>query len=406
MTEGSPPRFRLTGTTAGSGRTREQRLEEAADRTPEAQPGASEQPREAPAKPQETPPAPHAEPPPEAGPPPPRPERRPRANGRDPARIPESSRFRRGDVYTRPVVEGREVRDGTWSRWRERWRNLATSEGERREQALDEALQGAPRATRTNTIAVVSPKGGVGKTTCTFVVGNLLAEALNLRVVAVDANRDFGTLASLAPDDVRVNRSLADLLPHLDHIDSVSDVLAYVSQLPSGLHVMAAPEQAEVMAAMTPETYGDLLDLLGRFYEVIMLDLGTGIIDPLAQFGIRRADQALLVTTPEYVTADKVLGALRYLNAEAGWDSGGDEESLNRKRLSVVLNRAPSERSGDRQVIESAFRRFGIGRHVTIPYDDRLRVMLDSATYSLDELDRSVRLPVKRLGLDVVDRLI
>jgi MinD-like ATPase involved in chromosome partitioning or flagellar assembly len=367
MAEGTPPRFKLTGTTAGSGRPREE---------------AKRESREAPA------------------PPPPNP------NGRAPGRIPDSSRFRRGDVYTRPVVQGREVREGTWSRFRERMRTLATSEGERREQELDRALREAPRATRTNTIAVVSPKGGVGKTTCTFLVGNLLAEALNLRVVAVDANRDFGTLASLAPDDARVERTLADLLPHLDHIDSVSDVLAYVSQLPSGLHVLAAPEQAEVMAAMTPETYGDLLDLLGRFYEVVLLDLGTGIIDPLAQFGIRRADQALLVTTPEYVTADKVLGALRYLNAEAGWDSGGAEESLNRKRLTVVLNRAPSERSGDRQVIESAFRRFGIGRHVTIPYDDRLRVMLDSATYSLTELDRSVRLPIKRLGVDVVDRLI
>jgi MinD-like ATPase involved in chromosome partitioning or flagellar assembly len=368
MAEGTPPRFKLTGTTAGSGRPRQEPQTE---------------PQQPPAKPAA-----------------------PNPNGRAPARIPDSSRFRRGDVYTRPVVQGREVREGTWSRFRERMRTLATSEGERREQELDRALREAPRATRTNTIAVVSPKGGVGKTTCTFLVGNLLAEALNLRVVAVDANRDFGTLASLAPDDARVDRTLADLLPHLDHIDSVSDVLAYVSQLPSGLHVLAAPEQAEVMAAMTPETYGDLLDLLGRFYEVVLLDLGTGIVDPLAQFGIRRADQALLVTTPEYVTADKVLGALRYLNAEAGWDSGGVEESLNRKRLTVVLNRAPSERSGDRQVIESAFRRFGIGRHVTIPYDDRLRVMLDSATYSLAELDRSVRLPVKRLGVDVVDRLI
>jgi putative peptide zinc metalloprotease protein len=394
MTEGTPPRFRLTGTTAGSGRPRERDAEAGSGRPPVEPPQRSEPP---PPEPPPTEPVQRTEPPPAA----PRP-----ANGRDPARIPDSSRFRRGDVYTRPVVEGREIRDGAWARLRERVRTLATSEGERREQALDDALHESPRATRTNTIAVVSPKGGVGKTTCTFLVGNLLAEALNLRVVAVDANRDFGTLASLAPDDVRVGRSLADLLPHLDHIDSVSDVLAYVSQLPSGLHVLAAPEQAEVMAAMTPETYGDLLDLLGRFYEVIMLDLGTGIIDPLAQFGIRRADQALLVTTPEYVTADKVLGALRYLNAEAGWDSGGGEESLNRKRLTVVLNRAPPERSGDRQVIETAFRRFGIGRHVTIPYDDRLRVMLDSATYSLEELDRSVRLSVKRLGVDVVDRLI
>jgi MinD-like ATPase involved in chromosome partitioning or flagellar assembly len=169
-------------------------------------------------------------------------------------------------VYTRPVVEGREVRDSHWQRLRDRLRALATSEGERREQDVEGALLAAPLATRTNTVAVVSPKGGVGKTTCTFLVGNLLAEALNLRVVAVDANRDFGTLASLAPDDLRAERTLADLLPHVDHIDSVSDVLAYVSQLRSGLHLLAAPEQAEVMAAMTPDTYGDLLDLLGRFY--------------------------------------------------------------------------------------------------------------------------------------------
>jgi putative peptide zinc metalloprotease protein len=388
MPEGPPPRFRLTGTTAGRRTTpRDAAAPPAPDEeAPEAQRGAAaESVQQAKGEPSEPGGAP----------------------GRTrPPRTIDSSRFRRGDVYSRPVVQGREVRDSVWERFRSRLRALMTSDGERREQAIEAALLAAPKATRTNTIAVVSPKGGVGKTTCTFMIGDLLAGALNLRVVAVDANRDFGTLASLAPDEVRAERSLADLLPHVDHIDSVSDVLAYVSQLRSGLHVLAAPEQAEVMAAMTPESYGDLLDLLGRFYEVILLDLGTGIVDPLAQFGIRRADQALLVTTPEYVTADKVLRALRYLNAEAGWDSGSDDESLNRKRLTVVLNRAPSERSGDREVIESAFRRFGIGRHVTIPYDDRLRVMLDSATYSLQGLDRSTRLPVKQLGVEVVEKLI
>jgi putative peptide zinc metalloprotease protein len=385
MPEGSPPRFRLTGTTAGR-------------RT---------SPRDEPAPPPEPPPeASQADPGASAEPVPQNGEASQPGGAPRPPRTTDSARFRRGDVYTRPVVQGREVRDSAWERFRSRLRSLATSDGERREQAIEAALLAAPKATRTNTIAVVSPKGGVGKTTCTFMVGNLLADALNLRVVAVDANRDFGTLASLAPDELRAERSLADLLPHVGHVDSVSDVLAYVSQLRSGLHVLAAPEQAEVMAAMTPEAYGDLLDLLGRFYEVVLLDLGTGIVDPLAQFGIRRADQALLVTTPEYVTADKVLRAVRYLSAEAGWDSGGDEDSLNRKRLTVVLNRAPSARSGDRQVIESAFRRFGIGRHVTIPYDDRLRVMLDSATYSLQGLDRSTRLPVKQLGVEVVEKLI
>ena len=58
----------------------------------------------------------------------------------------------------------------------------------------------------------MSPKGGVGKTTSTFLVGNLLATHLKLRVIAVDANPDFGTLARLAPEDRRCQRSLADLL--------------------------------------------------------------------------------------------------------------------------------------------------------------------------------------------------
>ena len=110
-------------------------------------------------------------------------------------------------------------------------------------------------------------------------VGNLVAEALNLRVVAVDANRDFGTLASLAPDPLRVAAIArgppASPRPHRLGVRRPGRRL----QLPSGLDVPAAPEQAEVMAAMTPESYGDLLDLLGRFDEVVLLDLGTGIVD-------------------------------------------------------------------------------------------------------------------------------
>ena len=74
--------------------------------------------------------------------------------------------------------------------------------------------------TRPNTVAVISPKGGVGKTTISFVLGNLLASQLRLRVVALDANPDFGTLAALAPDEHRSTRSLADLLADSTQIAS------------------------------------------------------------------------------------------------------------------------------------------------------------------------------------------
>ena len=41
-----------------------------------------------------------------------------------------------------------------------------------------------------------------------------------MRAVALDANPDFGTLASLAPDQYRSQRSLADLLADSEQIDS------------------------------------------------------------------------------------------------------------------------------------------------------------------------------------------
>jgi MinD-like ATPase involved in chromosome partitioning or flagellar assembly len=299
----------------------------------------------------------------------------------------------RDEVYREPVVDGRDVWGDPLTRLRARAARLLTTRGEREEAGLEAKLR-APRAlTRTNTLAVVSPKGGVGKTTCTFLVGDLLATRLNLRCVAVDANPDFGTLGALAPDSVRTSASLADLVAHLDRVHSAAELHPFVSRLPSGLHLLAAPPQAEVMAQMTPELYGQLTAFLGRFYEVVLLDLGTGITDPLARFGVERADQAIVVTTPEYVTASSVLGALRHLDGAGGG-----------ARLTVVLNQAVARRGAD--TVDEAFRRQAIGRRVTIPYDRQLRRMLDSGTYSLGALPRDTRMSIKQLGLAVSEQLV
>jgi len=305
--------------------------------------------------------------------------------------------LRRVDVYgDKPVV----ARESALTRART-WMRDSSRGGAEEEARIDAELDATPRVTRTNTIAIVSPKGGVGKTTCTFLLGDLIAARRRLRVLAVDANRDFGTLAVLAPDSLRVKRSLADLLMDLDRVDTASQLGAYVSPLPSGLHVLGAPERAELMAEMTPQLYGELLDFLSRFYDLILLDLGTGIIDPLAQFGIQRADQAVIVTTTEYVTADKVLGALGYMH-DADQRSGTGPS----KRLTVVLNRVGKGAEKEREAVESAFLALGVRRHVVMPHDERLRLMLDSATYDIDALARPVRVAVKQLGLAVAEKLV
>lgn len=305
---------------------------------------------------------------------------------------PAGSAMTRRDVYAQPMRAGRPVSSGALARAMSSLRMRFSGEMQRREWAVDEQLAQTPPMTRPNTIAVLSPKGGVGKTTVTFMLGNLLASELHLRVVALDANPDFGTLASLAADDYRSSRSLADLLADSSHVHSPAELHPYVSRLPTGLHLLGAPAHAEVMAQMTPGLYARLLNFLERFYEVVILDLGTGITDPQAQFAIERADQSVIITTPEWITAANVLGALRYLRLEEG---------------TLVLNQAPIGRNaGSREVIEANFRRQAVAARATIPYDQQLRAMLDTGTYELSELKLSTRVPAKELAVAIAANFV
>ncbi len=297
--------------------------------------------------------------------------------------------LRRRDVYPGALVDGRSARDGAISRLRRQADRLLTSPGEREEALLERRIRTHPGVTRANTIALISPKGGVGKTTSTFLVGNLLASHLKLRAIAVDANPDFGTLARLAPDDRRSEHSLADLFDNSERFRTAAELNAYVSRLPSGLHVLGAPRDPEQVASLGPDRYGELVAFLSCFYEVVLLDLGTGVAGPLARFAVDRADQVVLVTTPEWVTATVVLEALTYLQHD---------------RTTVALNKSMLH-GADVSVIEERLRSEHLHRAVGIPYDEQLATMLDTGTYSLDALARPTRLAIKRLGLAVAEQL-
>src|SRR5919198_106440 len=258
---------------------------------------------------------------------------------------------------------------------RRRLQRLLVSRGEREEAELERRLRTQPGVTRPNVVALISPKGGVGKTVSTFLIGNMLASHLKLRTIAVDANPDFGTLARLVPDARRSERSLADLLDDADRVGTAAELGPYVSRLPTGLHVLGAPRDAELMTQLGPDRYGELVAFLSTFYEVVLLDLGTGVAGPLARFAVARADQLVLVTTPEWVTSTVVLEALSHLKHD---------------QTTVVLNKA-DPRSRAALVVEQRFREERLHRLVTIPYDEQLAAMLDSGSYSLDALGRPTR---------------
>ena len=88
----------------------------------------------------------------------------------------------RQDLYPTPLVDGRPPANRTMGRLRRRVDRLRVSHAEREEADLEQRLLTQPAVTRPNTVALISPKGGVGKTTSTFLVGNLLATHLKLQI--------------------------------------------------------------------------------------------------------------------------------------------------------------------------------------------------------------------------------
>lgn len=297
----------------------------------------------------------------------------------------------RRDLFPHPLIDGREARDRSLSRLRRRTGSLLISRAEREEAELERRLRSHAGVTRPNLIAILSPKGGVGKTTCTFLAANLLASHLKLRAIAVDANPGFGTLGRLPAEPVRAGSSLAELLDHADRLGTAAELRRYVARLPSGLHLLASPHDPARAATLGPERYGELVALLSCFYDTVLLDLGTGVAGPLARFAIERADQLVLVTTPDELTARLTIDAL---------------EHLDRDRTTVVLNRAHPRLAPEVAAIEAWLVRQGLHPPVTLPDDRRLTAMLDSGAYSLEALDRGTRLPVKQLGLAVAERLV
>lgn len=179
---------------------------------------------------------------------------------------------------------------------------------------LDAAIA-APQLRRCVTIAVVSPKGGVGKTTITALLGTLLALVRRDRIVAIDTNPDFGSLGRvLAPDhDVFVD----DLLAILDGPNlTVTQLDAQLGRSAHGLMVLPAPTDPARMARIDEAAYTRVVRRLQDMVGVVLLDCGTGLQEPAARAALKTSDQVLLVSDAVPATASLVAEAASLLNAE------------------------------------------------------------------------------------------
>ena len=238
-------------------------------------------------------------------------------------------------------------------------------------------------------IAVLSLKGGVGKTTTVVGLGSTFASLRGDRVIAVDANPDLGTLAQRIP--LQTASTVRDLLAD-PAIHRYSDVRAHTSQAPSRLEVLASERDPAAAEAFSAAEYRGVLGILQRYYNIVLTDCGTGLSHSAMDGVLDLADAIVLVSSP-------ALDGARSAGATLDWLAGHGFGHLIPRCVVVLSSARPGSSSIDTDQLAQHF--LTRCRAVQfIGFDDHLA---EGADIDLELLGRRTRREFVELAATIAD---
>lgn len=238
-------------------------------------------------------------------------------------------------------------------------------------------------------LAVLSLKGGVGKTTTTVGLGATLSSLRGDRVIALDANPDLGTLANRVPQ--QTESTVRNLLDDPD-VSRYSDVRSHTSQSRSRLEVLGSERDPAVSEAFSETDYRKAIDILRNHYNIILTDCGTGLMHSAMKGVLDLAHGIVLVTSPAVDGARSGLATLEWLELH------GYGHLVNQAVVVVSMSKAKDSPVD----IEQMAQHFNAKARAVqvIPYDKHLAA---GAEIDLDILNGKTRTAFLELAATVAD---
>lgn len=205
------------------------------------------------------------------------------------------------------------------------------------------------------TLAVFSPRGGVG---CSTVASNLainMFEETKADVLLFEGKLFFGHLDVML--NIRTRNTVADLLPHAATLDEglVNDV---VSEHISGIDVLLGPSDVQVAQGVRPDDLYTVFMNMQRLYDYIVIDAGSSLNENTVTI-LDSVDRILLVTTPDLAAlhdtsrfvqvsrslgypSDKILIVLNRAGLTGGVKSGDIETALHHEVFAQIPDDGPN----------------------------------------------------------------
>jgi pilus assembly protein CpaE len=233
--------------------------------------------------------------------------------------------------------------------------------------SMEESFHGAVRRTAARreaatagnrqpcvTHVFMGAKGGAGTTTVSVNCAVELARLTKRPTVILDLKATLGEVALFL--GVRPRFTVLDAIENLHRLDK--DFLKeLVSKHKSGLDILAGSEQFDRPNAQDASAIEELLRVLARFYDYVVIDAGN-MINSFVVSALYTADTVFLITNPDVPSirnAQRLVDRVRQLGA-------GSE------RVKILLNRTSDQLLIAPKQIETAL---GYGIHHSFKSDYR-----------------------------------
>ncbi|MET4134166.1 MinD/ParA family protein [Pseudarthrobacter sp. PvP090] len=243
--------------------------------------------------------------------------------------------------------------------------------------------------------AVLSLKGGIGKTSTTVGVGLTLAEYRGDPPCAIDANPDSGDLVERALGEgiyqQQSPRTITDLLRNIESIDSLTALARYMHHA-GRLHLIAGEQDPEVSDSLTAEEYLRIRKLIAGYYSVALTDCGTGVTHNAMSGILQSADNLI-------IAAGYAVSGAKRARSTLHWLAGHGYEELARNAIVVITDKDEVSSRVDKDAIEDHLS--GICRQlIAVPHD---RGVADGDLVTLDVLRPETRRAYKEIAAAIVD---
>jgi len=209
-------------------------------------------------------------------------------------------------------------------------------------------------------VAFVSAKGGVGKSTMTVAVGNVIARVRGDRVIAVDVDPDLGDLSARFSERGGPQANI-EQVASLQNVERYSNVRVHTVVNNDRLELLSAQNDPKSAYTLGPGDYAATMKVLELHCNVILLDCGTSITDPLFSTIANDVTGLVVVASQDVRGVEGALATLEWLYAH------GFDQLL--PQTVVALNATRNDDALiDLKVVENEFGKF-VPEVFRVPYD-------------------------------------